>query len=70
MFSQPPLVAHFLFDQLALGSIEAAAPISGTELNPVQSALTKKLTMRQAAQLAAIVALEPLGYESRAFCRS
>ena len=30
---QPPLVPHFLFNCLALGSIEAAATISGAELD-------------------------------------
>jgi hypothetical protein len=50
--STAPLVPHFLFDRLTLGSIEAATTISGTELHTKQPVLTIQLTMRQAAQLA------------------
>jgi hypothetical protein len=56
--SQPPLIPHFLLDRLALCGIEAAATISRAERCAPQSALTEKLTLRRAAQLAAVVALD------------
>jgi hypothetical protein len=40
------------------GGIEAAATISRAERRAAQSALTKNLRMRQAAELAAVVALD------------
>jgi hypothetical protein len=51
------LLPHFLFDRLALGSIEAAATIGRAERGAPQSALAKQLSMRQAAGLTTIVAL-------------
>ena len=41
-----------------LGSVEAAATISRAERRAPQSALTKKLSMRQADELAAVVAFD------------
>jgi hypothetical protein len=53
---QLPLILQFLFDRLAFGDIEAAATISRAERRTAQAALTKKLTKRQAAELAAVMA--------------
>ena len=57
---QPPLIPHFLFNRLTLGGIEAAATIGRTKFHTKQTTLTEKLVMRQAAQLAAVVALDHL----------
>jgi len=57
---RPPIIPHFLFDRLTLGGIEAAAAIGGAELDAAQSALANQLLMRQAAELAAVMALDRL----------
>jgi len=55
--SQPSL-PHFLFDRLALVIGQAAATVGRTERRAAQSALTEKLTMRQARELAVVVTLD------------
>jgi hypothetical protein len=51
---------HVRFGSKGLGGVEAAATVGRPERRAPQSALTEKLTMRQAAQLAAKVAPDRL----------
>jgi len=49
---------HVRFGSKGLGGVEAAATVGRPERRAPQSALTEKLTMRQAAELTAVMALD------------